>query len=514
MAAHYLTVFLFLFSLVYFFQRIVKEVLDAATDEPSSRPSLIVSCLLLTWVLLFAIPYPIEHGWFFGRFSMYEQQVLFGLALGFPGLYFLIRGFRKRSVTAVATGTLIFCLAAWTRVTWFPWAVLSLAGTAVLLWSWGHGGDRGAASRFSLIALGAGFLLILGLVCLNEFRFGSLTDFGVRYQNPGHYLYFRNLKMFFSPITRVWNCVFNLMSYYAPPTMVENLGLGARSFAFCEGFPPSFYYFNPQFLLLIVLMPLGLYRVLKKGNEVIVPFVALAVSAAYLHLIVGFFGTFVILRYFVEFYYLTALVFLCIMLMLVRPTLAVLAIVAMVGLYVPGTVRNFVAGFPELRTANWSSAHEVTSGNGLTPFVEPKVAWPRGSYSAQNAPRTPQYAALGVRQGGPATVLGTDIFAVYLVPADFREGTAGATLSVRGLRSLVGGGTARFFFEDRPVGSLTLEPDKTADFSIELPFTLPRPAPYQVMVVFLKDGSSYLPGRTTGRPVLEFREISLRKSPL
>ncbi len=109
-------------------------------------------------------------------------------------------------------------------------------------------------------------------------------------------------------------------------------------------------------------------------------------------------------------------------------------------------------------------------------------------------------------------MLGRDIFAVYLVPGDLREGTATATLSVRGLRSLVGNGTVRFFFENRPVGSLTLEPLQTADFSIRLPFSLPRPAPYQVMVVFLRDGSSYLPGRTSGMPVVAFREISLRKN--
>ncbi len=336
LAAHYLTVFLFLFSLVYFFQRLVKEVLDAAMDDPASRPSLSVSCLVLTWVLLFAIPYPIEHGWFFGRFAVYEQQVLFGLALGFPGLYYLIRGLKKRSVPAVAIGTLFFCVAAWTRVTWFPWAVLALIGTTFLSWSWGREEESGSGSRVSMMALGAGFVLILGLVYLNEYRFGSLTDFGVRYQDPGHYLYFRNLKMFFSPVTRAWNFLFNLMCYYAPPTMVENLGLEARSFAFCEGFPPSFYYFNPQFLLLVVLVPLGLYRVLKKGSRLIVPFVALAVCAVYLLCIVGFFGTFVILRYFVEFYYLTALVFLCIALMLVRPGLAALVAVAMVGMYVPG----------------------------------------------------------------------------------------------------------------------------------------------------------------------------------
>jgi hypothetical protein len=514
-AGHYLTVFLFLFSLVYFFQRLVAELLEAASpDESPCRAAQCVGCLIFTWVVLFAVPYPVEQGWFFGRFAVYEQQVLFGLALGFPGLYFLMRGLRKRRLVSVSVGTVFFCLAAWTRVTWFPWAVLALVGTAFLRWSWGNDDARGSGKRLSLLVLGAGSAMILGLVFLNDVRFGSFTDFGVRYQNPGHYLYFRNLKMFFSPVTRLWNCLFNIMSYYAAPTMVENLGLAARSFAFCEGFPPSFFYFNPQFLLLVVIFPLGMHRLLKNHSRLIVPFVTLAVAALYLHFIVGFFGTFVILRYFVEFYYLTALVFLCILLMLVRPGVAVLLLVAMVGVYIPGTVRNFIAVTPELRTANWSSAHEITSGKGATPFIEQKAAWPQGTFSAREAPNTPPYAATGVRQGGPGTVLGTDIFAVYLVPGEFREGTALADLSVRELRSLVGKGTARFFFEDRLIGSMPLEPDKPVDVAIELPFTLPRSAPYQVMVVFLQEGFSYLPGRTSGKPVLAFREISLRNRPL
>ena len=121
LAAHYVTVFLFLFSLVYYFQRIIAEFFDAASsgDAPAG-PSATVSAILLTWVILFVILYPLEHGWFFGRFAVYEQQVLFGLALGFPGLYYLIKGLRTRHLPSVAAATLFFCLAACTRVPGFP----------------------------------------------------------------------------------------------------------------------------------------------------------------------------------------------------------------------------------------------------------------------------------------------------------------------------------------------------------------------------------------------------------
>jgi hypothetical protein len=512
--AHYLTVFLFLFSLVYFFQRIVKELLTAASaDKPPARGAVALMCLSLTWVVLFVIPYPLEHGWFFGRFAVYEQQILFGLALGFPGLYFLIKGLRKRRLATVANGTLFFCLAACTRVTWFPWAIVALLGTAFLRWSWGRDEDTGSRRNFSSLALLTGLLLILGLMFLNEYRFGSWTDFGVRYQDPGHYLYFRNLKLFFSPVTKAWNCAFNLMSYYAPPSMVEHLGLEARSFAFREGFPPSFFAFNPQFLLLVVLFPLGLYRMAKSRSSLAVPFFVVAACAVYLHLIVGVFGTFVILRYFVEFYYLTALLFLGTLLMLLRPVWATLIFVAMIGLYIPGNVKHFMSFTPELRTLNWSTGREWTAISGNTPFVERPAVWPRGSFSAKDVAQATSYAALGVKQAGPSMVIGMDVCAVYLVIEAANEGTAPATLTVQGLRSLTGRGTVRFYFEDRLIGSVPLEPDAAVNFSAELPFAFSRPGPYQIMIVFLEEGASYLPGRTSMKPVVAFREISLRKKP-
>jgi hypothetical protein len=511
-AAHYVTVFLFLFSLVYFFQRILGEFFDAASpDDTRAGPSGTLFAILLTWLILFVIPYPLEHGWFFGRFAVYEQQILFGLALGFPGLYYLIKGLRTRHVSSVAAGTLFFCLAAWTRVTWFPWAVMALIGTAFLRWSWGRDEYpyRGAGSP--LLCWGVGLLLILGLVCLNDYRFGSWSDFGVRYQDPAHYLYFRNLKMFFSPLTKAWNCAFNLMSYYAPPTMVEHLGLEARSFAFCEGFPPSFYGFNPQFLILVILVPLGLYRMTKTHSPLAVPFFTVAVCALYLQLIVGVFGTFVILRYFVEFYYLIALVFLGILLMLVRPVWATLIFVAMIGLYIPGNVKNFASSTPELRTVNWEAGRGATASKGNTPFLEPHVVWPRGSFTAKDASKTPQYAAMGLRQGNPSTLIATDICAVYLIPGNFSKDATSTTLKVQRLRPLLGKGTARIYFENRLIGSVELQPEKLVNFSVDLPFVLPRPGPYQIMIVFLEGDVAYLPGRTTGEAVLSFREITFNQ---
>lgn len=509
-AAHYVTVFLFLFCLVYFFQRIVAEFLRAAArDDAPPGTTVTVLAALLTWVMLFVIPYPLDQGWFFYRFAVYEQQVLFGLALGFPGLYYLIKGLRKRRVAPVTVGTLFFCLAACTRVTWFPWAVMALIGTAFLRWSWGRDEDARSGVRSPLFVWAVGFLLVVALMFLNDYRFGSWTDFGVRYQNPAHYLYFRNLKMFFSPITRAWNCAFNLMSYYAPPSMVEHLGLEARAFAFCEGFPPSFYAFNPQFLLLVVLFPLALYRAVKAQSSLIVPFFAIAVCAVYLHSIVGVFGTFVILRYFVEFYYLTALLFLGILLMLVRPVWAVVIFVAMIGLYIPGNVKNFLSVRPELRTVNWTADQKIVASKGDTPFLEPHAVWPQGSFAASDVPKTAAYAAMGVKQAGPSTVIAGDISAVYLLVSHFQPEARSTLLTVHGLKPLGAAGTARIYFEDRLVGSVELAPDKVVDFSAKLPYALLRSGPYQVMIVFLTDNASYLPGRTTGQAVLAFREISL-----
>lgn len=511
--AHYSLVFGCLFLFVFFYQRIVARILECASpDGAGNERWLAVVTPLLTWLLLCVIPYPHHFGWFFGRFAVYEQQIVFGLALALPGLYFLITGIEQRRPGPVALASLFLVLASWTRVTWFPLALVVLAAAGVLIWKWKKVGDPHSSPSRDVLILAVSLIMALGLLLVNYVRFDAPLDFGVRYQNPTFYVYFRNLKMFFSPLTKLWNAVFNMSSYFAPPGLVEDLGLISRSFSQYEGFPPSFFFFNPQFLPLAALFPLALYKTIRARNALAWWLGILAAATLYLNVILGLFGTFVILRYFVEFYYLLILVFLGVLLSLVRPRYALPVFVLMLGLYVPETVRDFRSWSPELRTAEAANALRITSPKGTTPFIQARPVWPIGSFSGSELPRTSRYAIMGLDAGADGTLMGKDIFAVYVVPRNSDDISSPAMLEIRGMRALNGKGEAFIFLENRLLTRQSIDTSRVVDIRCEVPFALNALAPYQVMVIFLPDGQTHLPGRTRGVPVVALREVALTSS--
>jgi len=515
LAAHYMVVMGFLFLFVYFYQRIISRILACASQNDSAGGELspAVCSLLLTWLLIFVIPYPNNLGWFFGRFVVYEQQILFGLALAVPGLYFLISGLEHRRSGPIALAALFFVLASWTRVTWFPFALVMLLTAGVLIWKWRNVAESHSSAARDMLLLAVSLTLVVGLLIVNYMRFDSLLDFGIRYMNTESYVYFRNVNiMFFSPITKLWNGVFNIASYFAPPGLVEQLGLVARSFSRYEGFPPSFFFFNPQFLPLAALLPLALYKTMKNRAPLALWLGVVSAAALYLIVILGFIGVFVILRYFIEFYYLLILAFLAVLLSLVRWRYALPLFVLMLALHVPATLGEFRNRWPELRTADAGDALRITSPQGITPFLQRNAAWPKGTFSSADFPRTPRYAIIGLEPGPAATILGRDIFALYVVPGNSDGNCSSAVLEIKGLRASQEKGAVLVYVENRLLKSQTISTSQEVDMRLELPFALSTHGPYQVMVVFLPEGQSYLPGRARGIPLVALREVSLKNS--
>jgi hypothetical protein len=510
-ATHYLIVFACFFSIAYFFQRLLGLLVESAeSDVHRSRLTLPVGAALASWVLLFTIPYPMAQGWFFDRFVVYEQQILFGLALALPGMYFLIQGLRGPSVRALALATLMFSLASWTRVTWFPFAFLVLGIALARLWRRDRVGSHGP--HFTALVLGPPLLLLAGLLAINYVRFGSPLDFGIRYQNPVLWEYFRTLKLYFSPATRLWNAVFNVACYFAPTAPIERLGLMERSFAFIEDPPISFFWHNPHFLILVALMPLGFYRAAKRRNGIVVPFLVLSGTVLYLNVILGIYGTAVILRFFVEFWYFLVLAFFGVILMFLRPRYALPLLALMLAPYIPGVVRRFVSVQPELRTIQPKDGGGLFYQSGGTFFVDPDPSWPQGKMDAHNFRQTRPYAAIGMGRGAGETLIAMDICGVYLVPEAREDTKTGARLEVRQLRSLEEIGTVRVFVENRLVATQAVRPDKPVDLAVELPFSLPRVAPYQIVLLFLRDGESYLTARSSLAPQMMLDSISLSTS--
>ncbi len=534
-AAHYLTVGLFLFSLVFFFQALISETLAGARGNPARQDltTRLGSCALV-WLLIFVIPYPLDRAWFFCRFAVYEQQILFGLAVALPGIYYCIRGLKHRSVQSLALGTGLFALAAWTRVTWFPFAVFWVVCTAALIVRWSNTMSRPEVLRRLATLLSPAIIIIGGLLLVNEVRFDSPLSFGVQHQNPGHYLYIRNIKMLFSPATRIWNVGYNLMAYYAPPAMLENMEVVSHSFSHLEDFPPSFFYFNPQFLIFVALAPWAAYRAVRAGSSAIVPLGIFAFTTAYLNGIIGFFGTFVILRYFVELLYPMMLLFLAISVAVAGPRIAMVTMVLVLCLHVPATLERFIDDRPELRTLE-ASPPPTSIPRGRTPFVHEKPVWPRDAYSAANAKRVSSFAAIGLAPVQDRMIAGMDLCTVYLIPArkaaedvparssqdmshpisargHVKAETAASPphrLLVRNLQAIQEQGTALIFLENEQLARIPLTLGVARNVDITLPFQINPNLPHEVMLVFLPEGRNWLPPRSTGRPAVIFREIKI-----
>jgi len=245
LAAHYTVVFVFFLSLTYFYQRIVGEILDSAASDPSrGKWPRVAASMLLTWTCILVMPYPLEMDWFFARFAVYEQQILFGLAVIMPALYFLISGVREKSIGRIAFSGFLFSLAAWTRVTWLPLALVFLPVSLFFLWRWSAERKPGMLAMHGLLMVWPSLIMLWGLFCLNYFRFGSFFDFGPQWVHTGSYVYLRNLNGLFSPVTKLWNIAFNIMSHYASPGIIKHLDLSRHAYSIWEGFPPSFFYYT------------------------------------------------------------------------------------------------------------------------------------------------------------------------------------------------------------------------------------------------------------------------------
>ena len=204
--------------------------------------------------------------------------MLFGLALAMPGTYLLIRGFQQKQLGKLAAAASVFALAASTRVTWFPFAGILWIAALFLVWKWTEGSSPVLLLKKWVWALGPP-LVVLGLSWYaNYVRFDSPFDFGVQWhQNPAVYLYFRNLSSHFSPLTQFWNLVFNLASYYAPPQVVDNLGLYRLSFSYCEGFPQLLFTSTLSFCHWLCFFPWVFTGPRDPRSRLLIPFALLSV---------------------------------------------------------------------------------------------------------------------------------------------------------------------------------------------------------------------------------------------
>lgn len=506
----------FLFSFVYFFQRILGDIVESVSKDSDSHQFWLKSSTLpLLWLFLFNLPFPFnEMNWFFGRFSIYEQQIVFALAVIMPALFLLIRGLKTQNELMVCYSALLCSLAAWTRGSWFIFACIAIAA-AFIYSAWHRNANLfGAPSRKVVLWLMASISLLCGLLVLNFFRFESLLDFGLKHQNPTSYAYLRTLTGAFSPATKFWNFIFNIFAYYGSADLVKDLALMGKSSSGWEYFPTSFFRYNPQFLPVLILAPWGLLQAYRKNRELFLLMVGIGLTAIYMNVFIAAVATFSILRFFVEFYYFVMLVFFMVIVVLVPFRFALPAIILLLCVHLPGNIEAFASFRPELRLVNPENMEVIVDENrhkmAQTPFMEKDPIWFKQTVSYSSRETFTEYNGIGAYPGSGEMILSRDMAALYIVPGRVTEGACSKTaVTVKGLKSINVDGTVRFYLDGCYIGDLRLNMQTVTTDCLPVKDTLQREAPYQILMVFIPEGKKFFPPRPSRKTVFVFKEISL-----
>ena len=122
------------------------------------------------------------------------------------------------------------------------------------------------------------------------------------------------------------------------------------------------------------------------------------------------------------------------------------------------------------------------------------------------------YNSIGIAGKTEEDLLARDCFAIYLIPGDSGNTKDYTELTVSGLEPWDEPGSLHLFFEQIPVAHISMVPGKRINAQVRLPSRLKPDSPYQVLGFFVPEGFSHLPPRTTGKPVVRFREIGLQCS--
>ncbi|MCA1959476.1 MAG: hypothetical protein LDL33_01675 [Desulfomonile sp.] len=506
-AASYAVVFAFFFTLIFFLQKLILDLMENTKRSAGRSPwETCLSAVVLTWLVLFVVAYPVERRWFFGRFIIYEQQIIFGLALALPSMYFAVQGIRERSTLPIAVSAFFLGLASATRPSWFVLAAVAVP--AATIWMY-YSRRLREVPPAAWVMIGTALMLAASPLALNYVRYGSPLDFGTSYQNPGDPEYLRVLKAVYSPETRAWNVVFNALAFYFPMPLTQYPSLFRNSLSLWAEYPPGLFYFNPQFIPMLILVPPAFVLGWKERSRILPALFVLAVIATYMNALLLVYAKAVLVRFFIEFYYPLMLLFVAGLAMFLRPAFVVLILALCLAPYIPSTARGFATGKPMIMTVDPDANFADTSPRRTPQYLVKNPIWPVGWFSAAYADRMRLYNAMGVAAFSDGSLRAKDLFAVYVVPRPKRSSGGPATLVIQGLQSLEHPGTVRFCIDDRFVGESRVDPFHTVDCAFSVPSIWLGQGPSQVLGVFYIEGTRFLPGREPKGPVVAFRELKL-----
>jgi hypothetical protein len=514
----FIIVFVFLFLFFYFFQGIILEIINASTGSPARKNILHTgAAIVLAWIFIFILPFPYEdyeHSWFFGRFVIYEQQILFGLGLAMPGLFYLIKGMKNNSPVPLLIACCFFTAAAWVRGTWFLFSIIAVPVIfSVLLMKKSF---RPSLKRLHYFMMIIPLLLIGGLPALNYVRFDSIYDFGMKLQFPIDYTgtYVRIQNGIFSPLTHFYNVVFKFLSYYTSPGFIQSLDLQAKSASWSEFTAPYLFHNN---LLLLALLPVafyGAYRAFRTNRKLFQIILILGAAAILINGVIVTVGTIVAMRYFVECYYVTILLIFAGLTAAVSVKLSFPLLLLVLSFHLPATVRAFTDIRPELRLIRCFKDSKSHFDYRIVPpmrtfSVFSDIYWPEGTVTGTPGTlnRHNSFGMIPRMKGG---IDAWDVSVIYVKP-QLNNGPAGnkAMLEFAGIKSLSKAGRVIVYLEKTKIAEFHINPWKEQSFRTEINYNFKNDAPYRLLIYFFEEEKSFLPPKPGDQPSFSFETIRL-----
>lgn len=513
----YFLVFLFLFLFLFFAKRIIFEIIHTASQSSSTHDGfLICATIILSWILIFNLPLPhdIYHdSWFFGHFVIYEQQIIFGLGLAMPGLFYLIKGQKENKPIYLIIAACLFAAAAWVRGTWFVFAILAIPVILGRLMM--NKAARSMLKRFHYTLMGFPILLIIGLLALNYMRFGSIFDFGLKLQNPVFYSYLRIQNGLFSPMTQLANTAYKLFAYYTSPGCILFSGLEGESASWSECVPPFLFYNNPLLLLLLPVALHGIYRALRINSNMRNITIVLGTTALIINILITFTGNIVTMRYFVECYYLTMLLMLAGLLAIVPVKVSFPILIVILSIHLPGNAKAFLETSPELRLIKIDErkldhVDYRSISPTRTPFLYKKIHWHEGVVTGSKQEAFTHYNTLGMIPLQNGLIGAADVAVVYVKPQKLKGLLPNRELiEFIGIKSVGVPGRIRAYVEKKKVAEFRITPEEARTYNAEIDYDLKNDGPQRILIYFFEENKSYLPAKQGNQAAFLFEMIRL-----
>lgn len=498
-------------------------------DNKSSSSNGFITCaaIILAWILIFSLPFPYniyKNQWFFGRFVIYEQQIIFGLGLALPGLFFIIRGQIKNNPVLLIEGACFLAAAAWVRGTWFVLAFLAILfifGEFIMkknfrsLLNWTH-------YVFMMIPV----FLMCGLLVLNFIRFDDMFDFGMKLQNPMYGIYLRNQNGLFSPETQFFDTIFKMLAYYASPALIQMSGVWEKSASWCEYELPCLFHNNRMLLLLIPIVLYGIYRAFCVNRKMFKIIVFLGVTALVINGVIFYMGNIVTMRYFVECYYFAILLLFAGLTAALSVKISFPLLVLIFSFYLPGNITAFTENQPELRLIkivenkdnlvdyeNISQKRRISTLQIKTDFIYKDVRWHEGVVTASQPETYTKYNTIGMVPLKNGTIVANDLSAVYIKPQKMKGLLANKSLlEFVNIKSVSKPGRIKVYIDKTAIAEFSIVQGEARTYRTAINYDLKDDAPRRLLIYFFEENTSYLPAKQSKFPAFLFDKICLSRS--